>query len=144
MVWSREGSQGAEWNEAVVEFSLKPPATIINIEANLKEWNYGDIAIDDIDFSLGSCGRLSSSLKSKFIFGFFSKSQNKFTLLIEKLKKLHRCPSGANGVNAQANAVAEPKHAPENAWKAIRTVRAVKHRSFKPNCVRDLLVEVEK
>lgn len=38
-----------------VELTLQPPETAIFIEAKCKEWNYGDISIDDFEFSLGYC-----------------------------------------------------------------------------------------
>jgi hypothetical protein len=51
----KEGNQGEGWKLASVELTLQPPETAIFIEAKCKEWNYGDIVIDDFEFSLGYC-----------------------------------------------------------------------------------------
>ena len=55
-MWFKKGNQGMKWLYANVELNLEPNTNFaIDIEAQLVDWNYGDIAIDDIQFKKGSC-----------------------------------------------------------------------------------------
>lgn len=49
------GNQGEEWQFAEVDFQIEPPHTVVFFEAEVVDWKYGDIAIDDIEFRHGSC-----------------------------------------------------------------------------------------
>ena len=64
-IWFKKGNQGLKWLHANVELNLEPRTNIaIDIEAQLVDWNYGDIAIDDIEFKRGSCpSKLFKNLK---------------------------------------------------------------------------------
>lgn len=72
-----KGSQGERWQKAEVELKLEPPYSVLFFEAEVIDWKYGDIAIDDIEFRNGPCkgynalSNLSHHfLVLKFIFKF--------------------------------------------------------------------------
>ena len=54
-IWQKKGNQGDEWLNGEVEFFIEPPHTTIFFEAEVIDWKYGDIAIDDIVYSNQPC-----------------------------------------------------------------------------------------
>lgn len=54
-IWERFGSHGEEWQHGEVELELKPPHTVIFLEAEAFDWKYGDIALDDLVYLEHSC-----------------------------------------------------------------------------------------
>ncbi len=61
------GNQGANWQNAKIEIELEPPVTAIFFEVNIDDWNYGDIAIDDILFRKSSCNGIFKLFSWYFI-----------------------------------------------------------------------------
>lgn len=56
-VWFRENNQGIDWHLAKIDLRLRPPYSSVFIEAFFYDYYYGDICIDDIDFTKGPCTR---------------------------------------------------------------------------------------
>jgi hypothetical protein len=54
-IWKVKGNQGEEWVSEKVELTLEPPYMNIFFEAEVIDWKYGDIALDDIEFQNEAC-----------------------------------------------------------------------------------------
>jgi len=57
LIWSLDGDQGKDWKDAHVTINSPVNRYRIDIEGIRGSTFYGDIGIDDIAFSQGSCGK---------------------------------------------------------------------------------------
>ena len=42
----------------MVELNLEPPFSVIMLEAETVDWKYGDIALDDVEYTTGECAKV--------------------------------------------------------------------------------------
>ncbi|CAF0722715.1 unnamed protein product [Brachionus calyciflorus] len=54
-IWEKFGNQGELWKFTEIDLKIEPPHTVIFFEAEVIDWKYGDIALDDIEFKHGLC-----------------------------------------------------------------------------------------
>jgi hypothetical protein len=66
VLWTKSGNQGNDWNFAQLELILSPPSNMIFFEAEVFDWKFGDIALDDIEYYLGSCQCKNAILRFDF------------------------------------------------------------------------------
>ena len=72
-IWSKNGSVSVAWQTGNVEFELEPPHVILFFEAETVDWKYGDIALDNFEYTHGECSRklkpkLFKNKKESFFF----------------------------------------------------------------------------
>jgi hypothetical protein len=55
MLWSKSGDQGEGWHQAEIDIYLTPPNVLLFFEAETVEWKFGDIALDNVEYTKGLC-----------------------------------------------------------------------------------------